>query len=130
MHLSERALKKTTLIYFRMISMKIKDVKDLGLKMRWSDNINNDDIKVVNDMRDLDLKVFWFEKILIRLKRLRLSQTKKLMIESESDEKGKWLDLEFKNLLLSYVLNSAFNNLMIALSNRKLDDSKFDAIAI
>ena len=33
MHLFERALKKTTLIYFRIILMKIKDVKDLDLKM-------------------------------------------------------------------------------------------------
>ena len=34
MRLSERALKKTVLIYFRIISMKIKGVKDLGLEMR------------------------------------------------------------------------------------------------
>ena len=60
--------------------MKIKDVEDLGLKMRWFDNddmkvvndMNDDDMKVVNDMKDLDLKVLWFEKILIYLRRLRL----------------------------------------------------------
>ena len=34
MRLSERALKKTTLIYFRIMSMRIKDVKDLDLKTR------------------------------------------------------------------------------------------------
>ena len=52
--------------------------------------------------------------------------------ESESDEKERWLDLKFKTLLLSYVLNSVFDNIiMVALSNRKLNDSKFDnAIAI
>ena len=42
-------------------------------------------------MTDLGLKVFWSEKILICLRRFRLSRTKKLMIEfeSESDEKEK-----------------------------------------
>ena len=34
MRLFERALKKTTLTCFRIMSMKIKDVKDLGLKTR------------------------------------------------------------------------------------------------
>ena len=95
--------------------------------------MSDDDIKVVNDIKDLDLKVFWFEKILIHLRRLRLSQTKKLMIksESESDEKGKWSDSRFKDLLLFYALSSVFDNLIIALNNRKLNDSKFDdAIAI
>ena len=33
MRLSERVLKKTTLICFRMMLMKIKNVKDLDLKM-------------------------------------------------------------------------------------------------
>ena len=125
MRLFERALKKAALIYFRMISMKIKNVKDLDLKMRWSDN---DDIKVVNDMRDLNLKVLWFKKILICLKRLRLSRIKKLMIrsESESDEKEKWSNSRFKTLLC-YILNSIFDSIiMIALSNRMLNDSKFD----
>ena len=52
---------------------------------------------------------------------------KKLIIEFESNEKEKWLDLKFKILLLSYVLNSIFNNIIIiALSNRMLNDSKFD----
>ena len=33
----------------------MKNVKDLGLKTRWSDDMNdNDDMKVVNDMKDLD----------------------------------------------------------------------------
>ena len=96
--------------------------------MKIVNDMNDDDIKVVNDMKDLSLKVLWFEKILIRLKRLRLSRTKKLMIESESEinEKEKWLDLKFKSLLLSCVLNSTFDNLMIALSNRKLNNSKFN----
>ena len=49
-----------TFIYFRVILMRIKDVKDLDLKTRWSDN---DDIKVVNNMKDLDLKVLWSKKI-------------------------------------------------------------------
>ena len=41
-----------------MMSMRIKDVKDLNLKTRWSDNMNNnDDMKIVNDMKDLGLKV-------------------------------------------------------------------------
>ena len=34
MRLFERALKKMTLICFRIMLMKMKDVKDLGLKMR------------------------------------------------------------------------------------------------
>ena len=51
----------------------MKNVKDLDLKTRWSDDINdNGDMKVVNNMKDLSLKVFWFE-ILICLKRLRMS---------------------------------------------------------
>ena len=124
----------------------MKNVKNLDLKMLWSDNINNDniklvnnmndndDIKAVNDIKDLGLKVFWFEKILIRLRRLRMFQTKELIIKSksESDEKERWLDLKFKTLLLSCALDSAFNNiLIITLNNRKLNDSKFDnAIAI
>ena len=107
----------------------MKNVKDLDLKTRWSDN---DDIKVVNDMKDLDLKVLWFE-ILIYLKRLRMFRAKELMIESESNKKGKWLNLKFKILLLScYILDLIFDNIiMIALNNRMLNDSKFDnAIAI
>ena len=93
-------------------------------------DINDDDMKVVDNIKDLGLKVLWFEKILIRLKRLRMSRTKKLIIESKSksDNKEKWSDSEFKTLL--YVLNSVFNNLIIALSNRKLHDSKFNIIAI
>ena len=93
-------------------------------------NINDGDMKIVDDMKDLDLKVLWSERILIHLRRLRMSRTKELMIkfESKSDDKEKWLDLEFKILL--YVLDSVFDNLIIALSNRKLNDSKFDAIAI
>ena len=115
--------------------MRIKNIKYLDLKMFWFDDINNDDMKVINDMRDLTLKVFWFEKILIRLRRLRLSRIKKLMIEFEFElnEKEKWSDLKFKTLLLFYcVLNSIFDNIiMIALGNRMLNDSKFDdAIAI
>ena len=61
-------------------------------------------------------------------------RTKKLIIksESESDEKEKWLNLKSKTLLLSCVLNSTFDNiLIITLNNRKLNDSEFDdAIAI
>ena len=127
MRLLERALKKTTLICFWIISMKMKSVKDLDLKTRWFDDINdNDDMKVVNDIEDLGLKVFWFE-ILICLRRLRMFRMKRLMIESEFDEKERWLDLKFKTLLLSCVLNSTFDNIiMIALSNRMLNDSKFD----
>ena len=89
--------------------------------------MNDDDMKIVNDIKDLDLKVFWF-KILICLRRLRMPRAKELIIESESDEKKKWSDLKFKTLLLSYyVLSSVFNNIiMIALSNRMLNDSKFD----
>ena len=34
MHLFKRVLKKTALTCFRMMLMKIKDVKDLGLKTR------------------------------------------------------------------------------------------------
>ena len=115
-----------------MILMRIKDVKDLNLKMRWSDNMNNDnDIKVINNMRDLSLKVFWF-KILIYLRRLRMPRAKKeLIIKFKFNEKEKWLNLKFKNLLLFYILNSVFDNiLMIMLINRILNDSKFDKIAI
>ena len=109
----------------------MKNVKDLDLKTRWSDDMNdNDDMKVVNDMKDLSLKVLWFE-ILICLRYLRMSRTKKLMIKFKSDEKKKWLDSRFKILLLSYVLDSVFDNIiMIALSNRMLNDSKFDKTAI
>ena len=106
----------------------MKNVKDLNLKTRWSNDINDDDdIKVVNDMKDLDLKVPWFER-LICLRRLRMPRAKKeWLIESKSYEKERWLDSRFKTLLLSYVLNSIFNNIIIiALSNRMLNDSKFD----
>ena len=69
--------------------MKIKDVKDLNLKTRWSDDMNNDDnMKIVNDMKDLDLKMLWSE-ILIYLKRLRMSRAEELMIKSKSNEKKK-----------------------------------------
>ena len=107
-----------------MILMKMKDVKDLGLRTRWSDN---DDMKIVNDMKDLSLKVFWSE-ILICLKRLRMPRAKKLIIESRSDKKEIWSDSKFKTILLSYcALNSAFNNIiMITLNNRMLNDPKFD----
>ena len=133
MRLFKRALKKTTLIYFRVMLMRIKDVKDLDLKVLWFDDINNDNMKVVNDMTDLGLEVFWFKGVLIRLRRFRLSRTKRLMIEFEfeSNEKERWSDLKSK-ILLCYVLNSVFDNIiMIALSNRMLNDPKFDdAIAI
>ena len=90
---------------------------------------DNDDMKVVNDMKDLGLKVFWFE-ILIYLRRLRMPRAKRLMIDSEFNEKKKWSDSEFKTLLLSYVLDSIFDNIIIiTLSNRMLNDSKFDAKA-
>ena len=84
--------------------------------------MNDNDMKIVNDMKDLGLKVFWSEGILIRLRRLRLSRTKKLMIEfeSESNEKERWSDSKFKALLCA--LGSTFDSLMVALSNRKLDD--------
>ena len=105
----------------------MRDVKDLNLKTRWFNN--NGDIKVVNNMKDLDLKMFWFEKILICLRRLPRAK-KKLIIKSKSDEKEKWLNLKSKTLLLSYVLNSVFDNIIIiALSNRMLNDSKFNKIA-
>ena len=56
-----------------------------------------------------------------------MPRAKKLIIKSESDKKEKWLNLGSKALLLSYVLNSIFDNIiMIALSNRMLNDSKFD----
>ena len=39
--------------------MKIKDVKDLDLKTRLFDDINNNDnMKAVNDIKDLNLKMF------------------------------------------------------------------------
>ena len=89
---------------------------------------NNDDMKVVNDMEDLGLKVSWFKRILICLRRLRMSRAKDLIIESKSNEKERWLDLKFKILLLFCVLDSIFDNIiMIALNNRMLNDSKFDA---
>ena len=84
-------------------------------------------------MKDLSLKVFWSEKILICLKRLRVSRAKKkLIIESKFNEKERSSDLKFKILLYSlllsyYVLNSIFDNIIIiALSNRMLNNSKFD----
>ena len=129
MRLFKRVLKKTILIYFRMILMRIKNVKDLNLKTRWFDNINDDDdMKVVNDMKDLSLKMFSFE-ILICLKRLRMSRAKESMIESKSNEKERWSDLESKALLCC-VLGSVFNSIiMIALNNRMLNNPKFDEIA-
>ena len=54
--------------------IKIKNVKNLGLKMRWSDN---DDIKIVNDIKDLNLRMFWSEKALKCLRRLRMPRAKK-----------------------------------------------------
>ena len=120
MRLFERVLRKAILICFRMMSMRMKDVKDLDLKTRWFDD---------NDMKDLDLKVFSFE-ILICLKRLRMSRAKELMIEFESNEKERWLDLKFK-VLLCYILSSVFDNIiMIALNNRMLNDPEFDEITI
>ena len=111
--------------------MRIKGVKDLNLKTRWFDNMNNDDnMKIVNNMKDLNLKMLWFE-ILIYLKRLRMLRAKELMIKSKFNKKEKWSDSEFKALLLSYTLNSIFDNIiMITLGNRMLNDSKFDKIAI
>ena len=48
--------------------------------------------------------------------------------ESESDEKEKWLNSNFKTLLYC-VLGSVFDNIMITLNNRKLNDSEFhDAV--
>ena len=48
------------------------------------------------------------------------------MIKSKFDEKERWLDLRFKILLC--VLSSVFDNIiMVALSNRMLNDSEFDA---
>ena len=109
----------------------MKGVKGLNLKTRWSDDMNDDDdMKVVNDMKDLGLKVLWSE-ILICLRRLRMSRAKELMIEFESDEKERWLDSKFKILLLSYALDLIFDNIiMIALNNRMLNDPEFDAIAV
>ena len=57
---------------------------------------------------------------------------KELIIESKFNKKEKSSDLKFKillySLLLSYcVLNSIFDNIIIiTLSNRMLNDSKFD----
>ena len=86
-------------------------------------------MKIVNDIKDLNLKVLWFEKILICLKRLPRAK-KGLIIKSKSDEKEKWLNLKSKIFLLSYVLDSIFDNIMmIALNNRILDDSEFDKAA-
>ena len=60
-----------------------------------------------------------------------MSRAKRLIIESKSNEKEKWSDSKFKTLLLSYILSSIFDNIiMIALSNRMLNDSKFDEIMI
>ena len=86
-------------------------------------------MKAVNDMKDLGLKVFSFE-ILICLKRLRMSRAKESIIEFKSNEKERWSDSKFK-ILLCCILSSVFNNIiMIALSNRMLNDSKFNKIAI
>ena len=57
-----------------------------------------------------------------------MSRAEELIIKFKSDEKEKWLNSRFKTLLLSYALNSVFDNIiMIALNNRMLNDSKFDA---
>ena len=117
--------------------MRIKGVKDLDLKTRWSDNddmktVNNinddDDMETVNGMENLSLKVFSFE-ILIYLRRLRMSRAKELMIKSESDEKGRWSDLKSKALLCCALGSVVDSIIMVALSNRMLDDPKFDGTA-
>ena len=60
-----------------------------------------------------------------------MPRAEELIIESESDEEERWLDSKFKTLLLSCVLNSVFDNIiMIALGNRMLNDPKFDETAI
>ena len=61
-----------------------------------------------------------------------MSRAEKLIIKSKFNEKERLSNLKFKTFLLScYVLNSVFNNIiMIALSNRMLNNSKFDEIAI
>ena len=57
-----------------------------------------------------------------------MSRVKELMIESEFNEKERWSNSEFKVFLLSYILDSTFDNIiMVALGNRMLNDSKFDA---
>ena len=56
-----------------------------------------------------------------------MSRAKELIIEFKFNEKKKWLNSKFKIFLLSYILNSIFDNIiMIALNNRMLNDSKFD----
>ena len=57
---------------------------------------------------------------------------KELIIKFKFNKKEKWSDLEFKTFLLScYVLSSVFDNIIIiALSNRMLNDSKFNTITI
>ena len=50
---------------------------------------DNDNMKVVNDMKDLGLEMLWFKKILIYLRRLRMPRAKKLIIESKFNEKEK-----------------------------------------
>ena len=89
-------------------------------------------MEIVNNITDLGLKVLWFKRVLIYLKRLWMSRAKELIIKFKFNEKERWLDLKFKNLLcflLSYyVLGSVFDNIIIiALNNRMLNDSKFDA---
>ena len=64
-----------------MMLMRMKDVKDLDFKTLWFNNKNNDD-----DIKDLNLKVFWSEKVLIYIRRLRISRAKEL-IEFKSNEK-------------------------------------------
>ena len=77
-------------------------------------------------MKDLGLKMFWSEKTLICLRRLSRAK-KELIIKSESDEEKRWLNLKSKILLLSYALNSIFDNIiMITLGNRMLNNSEFD----
>ena len=59
-----------------------------------------------------------------------MSRAEELMIKFEFNEKEKWLDSRFKTFLLSCVLGSVFDNIiMIALGNRMLNDSEFNEIA-
>ena len=64
-----------------------------------------------------------------------MPRAEKSIIESESNEKKRWSELKFKTLLCPlllsyYALSSVFNNIIIiALNNRMLNDSKFDAKA-
>ena len=65
---------------------------------------NDNNLKVVNDMKDLSLKMLELEKILIYLRRLRMSRAKKLIIKSKSNEEKKMIRFKIQNPFMLFII--------------------------